>query len=336
MTLPAASSRPPLPVEPLAGHLPSMTGADARLSRLAFDADFERWLRDALAAPQLTVSRRALHASWVIAVDTDAGRVELALDAQAWAPLHLALAIEDAATAAAVTSALLQPWAEAFAPALGGSVVSVRRRDEAPGSDVATVCVGGLLVGLRRADNSVLDHLDGACRQRTDLSCFAALSLRPRLRVMTRQWTPQLLKSLAPGDVALAGQPQASLRCGVGRVLSAAVFIDPKEFTVQVADYPQMTDDAAASAAEQPPAGTLDELQLPVAFELDTARISLAVLASMQPGYAVELDVPLREATVRLVCHGQTLGQGQLVAIGGQLGVRITRMEYTHDAVVPG
>ena len=29
---------------------------------------------------------------------------------------------------------------------------------------------------------------------------------------------------------------------------------------------------------------------------------------------------------MRLVCHGQTLGVGQLVAIGDQLGVRIVRM----------
>jgi type III secretion protein Q len=336
MSLPAASSRPSLPIEPLAGHLLSMTVDVARLSRLAFDADFERWLRDALAAPQLSISRRALCANWVVVFDTDAGRVELALDAADWAPLQLALAIEDAPTSTAVVTALLQPWAQVFAPALGGSIVSARRRDESPDSDVATLCVDGLLVGLRQADNNVVDRLEDACRQPPDLSCFAALSLRPRLRVMTRQWTPQLLKSLAAGDVALAGHQQASLRCGVGRVLSAAVFIDPKEFTVQVADHPHMTDDAAVDTTEQLPAGTLDELQLPVAFELDTARISLAVLANMQPGYAVELDVPLREATVRLVCHGQTLGIGQLVAIGGQLGVRITRMEYTHDAVVPG
>lgn len=326
----------PLAVEPLAGHLPSMTAAEARLSRLAFDADFEHWLRDTLGAPQLAVSRRAAGAGWVVTLDTDAGQLQLALDANAWAPLQLALSIEDGPMAAAVLTALLQPLGEALAPVLGVPIISARRRDDPPGQDAATLSASGLLVGLRSADEGVLDRLAGACRQAPDLACFTALSLRPRLRVMTRQWPRHVLQSLAPGDVALAGEPQASLRCGVGRVLSAAVFIHPKEFTVQVADHPHMTDDAAAGDELPPPAGTLDELQLPVAFELDTARISLAVLAGMRPGYAVELDVPLREATVRLVCHGQTLGQGQLVAIGDQLGVRITRMEYTHDAAVPG
>jgi type III secretion protein Q len=43
-------------------------------------------------------------------------------------------------------------------------------------------------------------------------------------------------------------------------------------------------------------------------------------------GSVIELDVALLDASVRLVCHGQTLGIGQLVAIGDQLGVRIRRM----------
>jgi type III secretion protein Q len=40
----------------------------------------------------------------------------------------------------------------------------------------------------------------------------------------------------------------------------------------------------------------------------------------------IELDVGLLDASVRLVCHGQTLGVGQLVAVGEQLGVRIVQM----------
>ena len=85
---------------------------------------------------------------------------------------------------------------------------------------------------------------------------------------------------------------------------------------------------------QAPDAGeaSLQELQLPVAFEMDTARISLAELAGMQPGYVVELDVPVAQATVRLVCHGQVVGHGQLVAVGERLGVRIERMGVAHVA----
>jgi type III secretion protein Q len=130
------------------------------------------------------------------------------------------------------------------------------------------------------------------------------------------------------------------LRCGIGRVLQARLFIDPQEFTVHVAEAPTLADDPPGSQPEDgihgleapPVVGTLESLELPVAFELDTARVSLAELASMQPGYAVELAVPLAQAQVRLVCQGRTLGQGQLIAIGDQLGVRITRLEFAHDA----
>ena len=77
---------------------------------------------------------------------------------------------------------------------------------------------------------------------------------------------------------------------------------------------------------------SIAELQLPVAFEVDTARITLNELASIQPGYVIELDRPLASAAVRLVCHGQTIGHGQLVAVGDQLGIRIVRMGMHHDA----
>lgn len=314
-----------------------MTPGAARLSRLAFDAAFERWAQAALGLPQLSISTRDAHAHWVLRLETNHGAAELAVDAAGWMPLELALAIDEPAIAAAVATALLQPWVDLLTPALGSpAIAQVRWAEPARGHDAATFSANGWLVGWRSAAPHLLDRLEDLSRAPTDLSVLAALPLRPRLRLMTRHWPRQVLRTLAPGDVALLGQAQASLRCGIGRVLSVAVSIHPKEFTVQAADYPQMTDDTAAADTEQAAAPTLDELQLPIAFELDTARISLGALAGMRPGYAVELDVPLHEATVRLVCHGQTLGQGQLVAIGDQLGVRITRLEHPHDAVVPG
>ena len=76
----------------------------------------------------------------------------------------------------------------------------------------------------------------------------------------------------------------------------------------------------------------VEALELPIAFEIDTARVSLAELAGIRPGYVIELDTALSEATVRMVCHGQTIGQGQLIAVGEQLGVRIIRMGLEHAA----
>ena len=321
-------------IESLSGRLPAMTPAAARLSRLAFDTGFQRWAQATLGLPDLSVSTRDAHAHWVLQLETDHGAAELAVDAAGWMPLELALGIDEPATAAAVATALLQPWADLLSPVLGEpAIVRSRRVEPARGAqDAATLGANGWLVGWRGADARLLDRLEALARAPTDLSILAALPLRPRLRLMTRRWPSQVLRTLARGDIVLVGDSPASLRAGVGCVLSMAVSIHPKEFTVQVADHPQMTDDAASAETDMAAAPALDELQLPIVFELDTARISLGALANMRPGYAVELDVPLREAPVRLVCHGQTLGEGQLVAIGDQLGVRITRLEHPPGA----
>lgn len=207
---------------------------------------------------------------------------------------------------------------------------------------------GSTPIVLDDAEPALLDRLAAVIASSgIDLSPLAALPLRPSIRLFSRSFPRGVLRALQPGDVVLAGDLPPLLRCGVGRALRARLHIDPQEFIVHLAEPPFLSDDPAlagtADASHDPAsgagadaplasAGSLDELQLPVAFELDTARIALADLASMQPGYAVELDVPLREAAVRLVCHGRLLGQGQLIAIGDQLGVRITRLEFAHDA----
>lgn len=321
-------------IESLAGHLPTMTPGAARLSRLAFDAGFQRWAQATLGLPGLGVSTRDAHAHWVLRLETHHGAAELAIDAAGWMPLELALAIDEPATATAVATALLQPWADLLAPALGDPAIVLARRVEPTRGlhETTTLSANGWHVGWRSADERLLDRLEDLCRSPTDLSVLAALPLRPRLRLMTRRWTGRTLRGLERGDVVLVGESAATLRGGVGCALSVPVSIHTKEFTVQVTDQPHMTDDAATAETDMAAAPALDELQLPIVFELDTARISLGALAGMRPGYAVELDVPLREAPVRLVCHGQTLGQGQLVAIGDQLGVRITRLEHPPGA----
>lgn len=79
-------------------------------------------------------------------------------------------------------------------------------------------------------------------------------------------------------------------------------------------------------AVEGPPLGALGELTVPVAFELDTARVSLEELAAIGPGSVIDLQASAMDATVLLVCMGQVIGNGQLMVIGDRLGVRVTRM----------
>ncbi len=321
---------------PLTGRLPATSAGEALLSRLAFDARFGRWLSEALQLPTVAVSRREATGRWRLDADSDHGRFSLAVDLTDWPALQLAVALDDPDDACAVLGLLLAPWTEALAPALGRvRVRAVTPLAQVP-ADVAVLSFGRLQIGWLEADAALLDRLSWLCLRPgvTDIQPFAALPLRARLRLLARPLPRAVLQSLRPGDVVLAGDPSPRLLCGVGRTLQARVHIHPKEFTVHVAESPYVADDPGVPEAPAAAPSTLDELQLPVAFELDTARVSLADLANMAPGYAVELDVPVQEAAVRLICHGQTLGHGQLVAIGDRLGVRITRLEFVHDAAV--
>lgn len=72
------------------------------------------------------------------------------------------------------------------------------------------------------------------------------------------------------------------------------------------------------------PPRVLDAMTLPVHIEVATLALPLSALAAMHPGYLLELPVPLEDAPIRLVSCGRTIGTGQLVAVGDNLGVRIT------------
>jgi type III secretion protein Q len=105
---------------------------------------------------------------------------------------------------------------------------------------------------------------------------------------------------------------------------------DPARFAADpghaVAEPLYETGNAAAESADGPlEIGLLD---LPVQFEIDSVALPLAELAALRPGYVIELAAPVLDTPVRLVTHGQTVGFGEIVAIGEHLGVRITRMAY--------
>jgi type III secretion protein Q len=77
----------------------------------------------------------------------------------------------------------------------------------------------------------------------------------------------------------------------------------------------------------------IGELELPVQFEIDTVALPLAQLSTLGPGYVLELPVPVADAQLRLVAHGQTIGYGELVTVGEHLGIRIIRMAHRHGPI---
>jgi len=197
-------------------------------------------------------------------------------------------------------------------------------------------------VALRSIDPPLAQHLAAELSaQRLPGCLLPALGLRGRIRIAERHWPWSTLRSLEPGDVVLLGphaghgRPEAAWPAtvffGVGITMQASTELDFQASSARLGAAPR-PGRGDADAADATPPDAMDELQLPVSFEIDTARISLGELASMKAGTVIELDAPLLQSSVRLVCHGQTVAHGQLVCTGDHLGVRITRMGLENQA----
>lgn len=328
-------------VESIARRLPSLLPSAARAARVGFDRRFQAWLCQlggldgALVYPRrpptelLSLDIRCAH-----------GSADLALDPAQWPALQMAASLPDADLARGVTDALLAPLAQHLAPLLPGAQVrSVRRYPSQAVTGCALPCVGQAQgeVSLVRLDSTLAAHLEALLRDgvAADLARLSPLRVPMRITLFERPIPHQRLQRLSAGDVVLCGAARrsgprwrATLKFGLGTTMQAHADLDLDSSTAHVATRPSLADEGIGRGAadlSQAPAG-IEDLQLPVAFEIDSARVSLGELASLGEGSVIELDVALLEASVRLVCHGQTLGVGQLVAIGDQLGVRIVRM----------
>ncbi|NRF68487.1 type III secretion system cytoplasmic ring protein SctQ [Aquincola sp. S2] len=319
------------PAAAIAGRLEAVDTETARISRLAFDARFQRWMH-ALLRTRLAFGQRSLAAAdTTLEVESAQGLFELVLDSKQWPALDMALAMDDDECACAVASVLLSDWCGALAPLLGSLRVTRRARIAPSKSSLPPVTVIGspqAAVGLQRVQTQLASQLrQGLARAPAGaLPALAQLRLPGRIVLMQRVLPAELLAGLGTGDTVLldpAGRRAPAYRFIFGRGMTMQVptrLENGDSFVAQAA--PSLADDAQ----QTPEQNTIDELQVPVSFEIDSARVSLAELASIRPGYVIELDRPVVAAVVRLVCHGQTVGHGQLVAVGDQMGVRIVRM----------
>ncbi len=309
--------------------LPTIDVDDAALSRVVHDARFAPWLETLLDAPVHVAVRSLRPPLTRLEFDAGPGRYEVLVeDAGLPTALRIALALEDTALACDVGTAMLVAMAPAGREPWPGCRLRGIGRDDLPRSG-PTLSVGGQHVMVDRVDRAVLADVVRGCEGMPgDGPTFDALRVGGRLRLFTRRWPVATLESLRPGDVVLAGARAraGTLIVGTGcslRVETEMSFEDDRVTVTGEAGYEsEATPDPDTGAS---PDG-IEALELPIAFEIDTARISLAELRAMRPGYVVELATPLAEAAVRLVCHGKTVGEGQLVVIGEHLGVRIARM----------
>jgi type III secretion protein Q len=321
-------------------YLPAISTALACTSRIAFDVRLESWLTDTLGQSNI-LDRTAVSVDGkLIGLELQCthGRLILGVDSSAAPALQVVAELADATLAAAVASVLLQPFIDRLEPFLGSASITCIKLYTVMPEVVAYLHTSKHQIALLECESSLGQRLSGIWQteqRRTNITSLCRLCIPGRIVVMHRKLPLQMLRSLVPGDLILVTEQQTNssrsyIVYGDGFMVKAAVDINFKEHVVHVVDTPILEEEVQNQLPVSVSA-SLDELQLPIGFEIDTARISISELASMRPGYAIELDTPLVEATVRLVCHGQTVGYGQLIAIGERIGVRITRMSFDDE-----
>ncbi|HEU4459593.1 MAG TPA: type III secretion system cytoplasmic ring protein SctQ [Methylibium sp.] len=335
-------------VASLAGLLPSMPADIAALHRTVFDRRFEPWLREVFAEASLRIeqrdgtaddSRRGL----AVELRCDAGSTHGFVDTTQWGPL------------ASIESWLQTPGGDQVAALIFETLLHkvLPRPGALPGLEVASVTqvetepspwplavlhVNERQIRLGAIDPGLALHVAAAMRSdgAAALAALGALRLPGRLRLSSRPYALAALRTLGAGDLVIVGrtatQPAWWL-AGCGTCLAAPAELDWDALSLRLAAAPQLRDDDAQPSTENPTmTATLADLQVPVAFEIDTARLTLDELSGMASGCVIAMDVPLAHAPVRIVCQGQHVGVGQLVAIGEHLGVRIERMHWNGHA----
>lgn len=172
------------------------------------------------------------------------------------------------------------------------------------------------------------------------------LAVPATLRLRSRQCSPSVLASLQRHDVLLGWQPalpfpddagpvHATLRVGAprGRQLSATVRLGTHAATLETPmnlTHAEQPSDLDAFGEPYDPSTDhlvpVGSMELPVHIEMACVNLSIGQLSTLQPGYVLDVPLPIADAAVRLVSYGQILAFGRLVAVGENLGVQIERM----------
>lgn len=112
------------------------------------------------------------------------------------------------------------------------------------------------------------------------------------------------------------------------------VIMDEDDFQSQTAGVTTHSGESAVEDGSPPDSGMetssgavlrLDDVPLPVRFELGGLTLSLRELSGLTAGHVFTLAAP-SSAPVRIVLSGRCLGTGSLVDVGGRIGVRVEEL----------
>jgi len=143
------------------------------------------------------------------------------------------------------------------------------------------------------------------------------------------------IRDLQPGDVIVVGHVKmpplhanaVGLRWPVRSGPDGWRIDGPPTQRPRHQETPRMseTDATETPQTEDTPAVEDPSGRLPVEVEFDVGKVELRLsdIAGLQPGYVFALPVHLEGANVTIRANGRVAGQGELVAVGDTLGVRL-------------
>ncbi|MCZ2498201.1 hypothetical protein GN316_15655 [Xylophilus sp. Kf1] len=298
------------------------------------------------------VTQGALQAT----VRTPFGAARLAIATAQWPALAGAATLDDDVRRNAVAGWLVRARMGSLA-----ALVSAIELDAGPPRDVPATGVflhsDSVRIDVLTADDGLLQAIEAALAQRVPALADAALQRRlpSRFLLASRAVSVGRLRALRVGDVVLlpsVASTESGLNArwswgdGGPAELCAHVFLRGSSMSLKLlpaladtAEYETISDGSPPTTVE-----LLARLELPIAVELAGPLLRLADIARLTAGDVLEMPVPIDQAQVRLTVARQALGWGELVAIGGRLGVRILRIDampgsneaVSHDGIDGG
>jgi flagellar motor switch protein FliN/FliY len=98
--------------------------------------------------------------------------------------------------------------------------------------------------------------------------------------------------------------------------------MQPSDSSASAPDLRELRTSPAASTAAL---DVLMDLSLPVVIEFGRTTMTVQELLQLSPGSVVQLDRLVGEP-VEIIVGGHTLGEGEVVVVGENFGVRLTRL----------
>ena len=160
------------------------------------------------------------------------------------------------------------------------------------------------------------------------------LPLRLQWRIDPLPWSDW--RALTPGDVLVAGRrsrPPAAEACTRGLAWPVEPVADgwrisgpPRHSNTNAQETSPMNEpfpQAGDAGDSTDPDALARRLPVEVSFELGRTELRVGDLSALQPGYVFPLAGALEGANVTIRANGQAVGQGEVVAVGDTLGVRL-------------